>query len=133
MSMKLPPPIDALYRRPRTRGDAAALSLHASRADAVVRDEGGIYEGLAAITAWKAETTKKYHHTVTPLDVAHQQGKTVLTATLTGDFPGSPHPPSTSILCWRPEKSSRWRYTHERLSGTPRQTGARHRRHQGDR
>jgi hypothetical protein len=48
------------------------------------------YEGLAAITAWKAQTKKKYHHTVTPLDVAQENDKTVLTATLTGDFPGSP-------------------------------------------
>ena len=41
-------------------------------------------------TAWKAETKQKYHHTITPLDVAHQQGKTILKAQLTGTFPGSP-------------------------------------------
>jgi hypothetical protein len=49
-----------------------------------------LYEGLAAIKAWKAETTKKYRHTVMPLEVVCRHDKTVLTATLTGDFPGSP-------------------------------------------
>jgi len=55
-----------------------------------VRDEGHTYEGLAAIKEWKAETKKKYNHTVTLLAVDHQNGKTVLKAQLTGTFPGSP-------------------------------------------
>ena len=88
MSIQLPPPI-ARYVRLENAGETATLSA-CFAPNALVRDEGGIYEGLAAITAWKAETTKQYHQTVTPLDVAHQQGKTVLTATRTGDFPGSP-------------------------------------------
>ena len=88
MSIQLPPPI-ARYVQLENAGDTTALSA-CFAPNAIVRDEGGTYEGLAAITAWKAETTKQYHHTITPLDVAHQQGKTVLTATLPGDFPGSP-------------------------------------------
>jgi hypothetical protein len=88
MSIQLPPPI-ALYVQLENAGDPATLSA-CFAPNAIVRDEGRTYEGLAAITAWKAETKKKYHHTVTPLDVAQQHSKTVLTATLTGDFPGSP-------------------------------------------
>jgi len=88
MSIQLPPPI-ALYVQLENAGDTETLS-ECFAPNAIVRDEGQTYEGLAAIKAWKAETTKKYHQTVTPLDVAHQQGKTVLTATRTGDFPGSP-------------------------------------------
>jgi SnoaL-like domain len=88
MSIQLPPPI-ALYVQLENAGDTETLS-ECFAPNAIVRDEGQTYEGLAAIKAWKAETKKQYHHTVTPLEVAQQHGKTVLTATLTGDFPGSP-------------------------------------------
>jgi hypothetical protein len=37
-----------------------------------------------------ADTKKKYHHTIAPLEVGHRDGKTVLKAKLTGTFPGSP-------------------------------------------
>ena len=88
MSIQLPPPI-ALYVQLENAGDTATLST-CFAPNAIVHDEDHTYEGLAAITAWKAETTQKYHHTITPLAVAHQQGTTVLTAQLTGTFPGSP-------------------------------------------
>ena len=88
MSIQLPPPI-ALYVQLENAGDTATLSA-CFAPNAMVRDEDHTYEGLAAITAWKAETTHKYHQTITPLAVAHQQGETVLQAQLTGTFPGSP-------------------------------------------
>ena len=88
MSLALPPPI-ALYVTLENAGDTETLSA-CFAPNAIVRDEDRTYEGLAAITAWKAAAKQKYHHTVTPLDVAYEQGKTVLKAQLTGDFPGSP-------------------------------------------
>jgi hypothetical protein len=88
MSIQLPPPI-ALYVQLENAGDTEALST-CFAPHAIVRDESRAYEGLAAITAWKAESKQKYHHTITPLAVTQQQGKTVLTAQLTGTFPGSP-------------------------------------------
>ena|SRR5712664_4208533 len=88
MSIQLPPPI-AVYLQLENAGDTETLSA-CFAPNAIVRDEGHTYEGLAAIKAWKAETTKKYHHTVLPLEVVCRHDKTVLTATLTGDFPGSP-------------------------------------------
>ena len=88
MSLSLPSPI-ALYVNLENAGDTDTLSA-CFAPNAIVRDEGRTYEGLAAITAWKAATKQKYHHTVTPLEVAQEQGKTGLTARLTGDFPGSP-------------------------------------------
>ena len=78
MSLLLPPAI-ALYVKLENAGDTATLSA-CFAPNAIVRDEDRTYEGLAAITAWKAETKQKYHHTVMPLTVAHQHGKTVLTA-----------------------------------------------------
>ena len=58
--------------------------------DAIVRDEGQTYEGVAAIKNWMAATKKKYGHTVAPLELAERGGQSVLKAVLTGNFPGSP-------------------------------------------
>ena len=88
MSIHLPPPID-LYVRIENSGDVEALS-ECFASNATVRDEGHTYEGLSAIMEWKADTKKKYNHTVAPLEVADRDGKTVLKAKLTGTFPGSP-------------------------------------------
>jgi SnoaL-like protein len=84
----LAPPIE-LYVKIENSGDAEALS-QCFASNATVRDEGGTYQGLAAIKQWKAETKKKYGHTVAPLAIADRDGKTVLKAKLTGNFPGSP-------------------------------------------
>jgi len=59
-------------------------------ADAIVRDEGQTYEGVAAIKNWMVTTKKKYGHTIVPLELADRDGQTVLKARLAGDFPGSP-------------------------------------------
>jgi len=84
----LPPPVD-LYVRIENSGDVEALS-ECFAADAIVRDEGHTYEGLTAIRQWKTDTKKKYNHAVTPLAVSDRDGKTVLEASLAGNFPGSP-------------------------------------------
>jgi hypothetical protein len=88
MSIRLPPPVD-LYVKIENSGDVEALS-ECFASNATVRDEGHAYEGLAAIREWKADTKRKYNHTVAPLGVAHRDGKTILKARLTGNFPGSP-------------------------------------------
>ena len=86
--MQLPPAID-LYVRIENSGDVEALS-GCFAPNATVRDEGRSYQGLAAIREWKADTKKKYNHSVTPLEVIDRDGKTVLKAQLSGSFPGSP-------------------------------------------
>ena len=88
MSVHLPTPV-GLYVEIENSGDIEALS-ECFAYNATVRDEGHTYEGLAAIKEWKADTKKKYNHTVAPLEVADRDGKTVLKAKLTGTFPGSP-------------------------------------------
>jgi hypothetical protein len=88
MSIHLPRPID-LYVKAENSGDVEALS-ECFAPDATVRDEGRTYKGLAAIKEWKAETKKKYNHTVFPLQVSERDAKTVLKARLAGNFPGSP-------------------------------------------
>jgi hypothetical protein len=88
MSLHLPPPID-LYVKIENSGNVESLS-ECFAPNATVRDEGRTYKGLAAITEWKAETKKKYNHSVAPLEIAHRDRKTVLKAKLSGNFPGSP-------------------------------------------
>ena len=58
--------------------------------NAIVRDEGRTREGHSAIQEWQLETKKKYQHTIEPLASAEKDGTTVVTARLTGNFPGSP-------------------------------------------
>ena len=88
MSIHLPPPID-LYVEAENSGNVESLS-ECFAPDATVRDESRTYKGLAAIKEWKADTKKKYNHTVAPLEIARRGGKTVLKAKLSGNFPGSP-------------------------------------------
>ena len=59
-------------------------------ADAMVHDEGRTIKGIAAIKTWRRETREKYDHTVEPLSVTERDGKTVVTAKVSGNFPGSP-------------------------------------------
>jgi hypothetical protein len=84
----LPTPI-AIYIDAENRGDTEALAQCFAE-DAVVRDEGKTIEGLADIKRWKAETKKKYQHTIEPLASAQKDGRIIVTNRLTGNFPGSP-------------------------------------------
>ena len=84
----LPKPI-ALYVAAENSGDTTLFDQCFTE-DAVVRDEGKTIEGLAAIKEWKAETKKKYQHTIEPLSSIQKDDKTIVTNRLTGNFPGSP-------------------------------------------
>ena len=88
MSLKLPSAVE-LYVKIENTGDTDALSK-CFAASATVRDEGRTYEGLDAIKKWKAETKKRYSHTIHPLAVSNREGKTILKAEVAGNFPGSP-------------------------------------------
>ena len=88
MSVDLPTPI-AFYVAAENRGDTEAMA-ECFAEDAVVRDENRTIQGLGAIKEWKAETKKKYQHTIEPLAVAQKDGKIIVTNRLTGNFPGSP-------------------------------------------
>src|SRR5712691_3458211 len=88
MNPEVPTPI-AIYIAAENSGDTEGLAQCFAE-DAVVRDEGQTIEGLAAIKQWKAETKRKYQHTIEPLAVAQKDGKTIVTSRLTGNFPGSP-------------------------------------------
>ncbi|RZJ18588.1 MAG: nuclear transport factor 2 family protein [Haliea sp.] len=57
---------------------------------AVVRDEGKDWTGRAAIVQWKEETTRKYRPQTAVTGVESRQGQTLVTASVSGDFAGSP-------------------------------------------
>jgi ketosteroid isomerase-like protein len=58
--------------------------------DAVVRDEGRDIRGRAAIRAWAEEARRKYRFRAEVMAVQEAADRTVVTAHLTGDFPGNP-------------------------------------------
>jgi hypothetical protein len=58
--------------------------------DAVVEDEAQTHTGIDEVREWKRESENRYRYTIGPVDLVEREGQTILTATLTGDFPGSP-------------------------------------------
>jgi hypothetical protein len=86
--MQLPEPIET-YFHAENQGDVDTLEACFSP-DAIVRDEGRTYEGLAAIKTWKAQTKQAYNRTIEPLQISQRNGRTVVTTKVSGSFPGSP-------------------------------------------
>ena len=87
MSLELPVPIDAYFSADRDNSEAVARCF---TENAVVKDEGQTYSGLAAIKKWKTDSSKKYTYTTVPLRSDEQDGKIIVTSRVTGNFPGSP-------------------------------------------
>ena len=86
--MKTPPIIAAFVKAKNHRDTNAVVACFAD--DAVVHDEGKKMTGLTAITKWSDKGFKKYKYTIDPTGIAKGDKDTVLAATLTGNFPGSP-------------------------------------------
>jgi hypothetical protein len=87
MSLNLPEAIAAYFAADKDDADAVAQCF---TENAVAKDEGHTYNGLAAIKKWKAGTSKKYTYTSEPFASEQKDGKTVVTSRLVGNFPGSP-------------------------------------------
>jgi hypothetical protein len=88
MNLELASPIADFFSAEERRDTEAMSRCFAE--NAIVRDEGRSREGHGAIREWQLETKKKYEHTIEPLASAEEDGTTVVTARLTGNFPGSP-------------------------------------------
>jgi hypothetical protein len=88
MTLHLPSPL-AAYFAAENGNDPEALS-QCFVGHAIVHDEGRTIEGPSAIKQWMERAKAKYQHTVEPLAVAERGGKTIVTATVSGNFPGSP-------------------------------------------
>jgi len=87
MPIALPGPIAAYFAADQSDGDAVALCF---AEDATVIDERRTHSGRAAISRWKSEASTKFTYTTDPLAIGEEDGRTVVTARVSGDFPGSP-------------------------------------------
>ncbi|AZO53839.1 MAG: nuclear transport factor 2 family protein [Mesorhizobium sp.] len=58
--------------------------------DARVHDENEDIVGSAAIRAWKEKTVAKYKVAAEPLDMHREPDRTIVSARVSGTFPGSP-------------------------------------------
>lgn len=88
MPIAMPKPVAAYFAAERN-DDADALA-QCFVEDGVVRDEGAIIRGVAAIRQWSAAAKQKYHHTVEPLEAVERDDKIVVSGKVSGDFPNSP-------------------------------------------
>lgn len=88
MTVFLPPSIEAYFNTLNAAEAQVIASLFTP--DGYVRDEGATHRGRGAITDWARTSQAKYAVQATPI-AATQDGEThVVTARLTGTFPGSP-------------------------------------------
>ena len=86
--LELPSPIAAYWSAANTAKIDEAAACFA--ADAVVHDESRLHEGPTAIRGWIEETTRQYQPFVEALAVEEKDGRHLVTARVTGTFPGSP-------------------------------------------
>ena len=88
MTLKLPEPLSDYFAAANAHDPDRVAACFA--ADAVVHDEGIDIRGRDAIRAWAEKTSLKYHHRTDPSAVEEVADRTVVTARVAGDFPGSP-------------------------------------------
>ena len=88
MTPDLPKPLPRYFAAQNALDADLMTACFAS--DAVVHDEGGTYIGSEAIRGWKQDTIAKYRISIDPLSAAQHDGKTVVLAQVSGNFPGSP-------------------------------------------
>lgn len=86
-TLNLPEPIAAYFQADSQDGAAVARCFNR---DARVRDEGKTHEGIAAIEAWKTETSSRFTYTATPIKLEKSDRDYLVTSHVVGDFPGSP-------------------------------------------
>jgi hypothetical protein len=87
MPLSLPKPIADYFAADATDGTGVATCF---TADAVVIDERQTHRGREAIGRWKTEASAKYDYDTDPVAIDNQDGRIIVTAHLTGSFPGSP-------------------------------------------
>ena len=94
MTLNLAEPI-AAYFAAESSGPEAVVRCFTN--NAVVKDEGQTYEGLAAIDQWRREAAAKFTYTCEPLRSEQTNGKTIVTCRLEGNFPRKPCRPALHL------------------------------------
>lgn len=88
MSLDLPEPIARYFIADIDPNPQRMADCFSDRA--IVRDKNSIHTGRDEIRQWKVDYSKKYTAKSTPISVAQDRGRTVVTCHVEGDFPGSP-------------------------------------------
>src|SRR5215472_7191185 len=88
MKTQIPNIIDTYFRA--SNADDIDKLVSCFSTDAIVTDENETHLGAAAIRAWSVNVRKKYKFKAEVLRATQQPGSVVVTAKLTGTFPGSP-------------------------------------------
>jgi ketosteroid isomerase-like protein len=88
MSANLPHPLPAYFKAANAHDVEASVACFAD--DAIVRDEGKDISGSAAIREWKDRTNALYGTAIETTAVDQVDDKTIVTALVSGNFPGSP-------------------------------------------
>lgn len=86
--MQLPPSVHTYFTTQAPQDSDAFAAAFAQ--DAIVHYEGHKYHGPQEISAWWVAAKAKYNQEAEPIDMSEVDGKTVVRANVTGDFPGSP-------------------------------------------
>ncbi|QFR34018.1 nuclear transport factor 2 family protein [Ancylobacter sp. TS-1] len=87
MSIELPAAIAAYFDADGKDGAAIARCF---TPDGAVKDEGQFHRGHDAIAGWKAKASSRYNYTSEPVAVRRDGNRLIVTARVTGNFPGSP-------------------------------------------
>lgn len=86
--MTLNPTLSKYFQAGNSRDLEAFLSCF--QADATVEDESATHQGLEEIGRWFRDTRSKYEFTAEVLRFVEENGETVVTCRVSGNFPGSP-------------------------------------------
>jgi hypothetical protein len=89
MNPELPKVVSNYFDAANTNGAADRVAA-CFATDAEVHDEGQDVRGRPAIRAWAEAARRKYRFHAAPTAAEAADGRTVVTAHLTGDFPGAP-------------------------------------------
>ena len=88
MTVKLPKTIAEYFAAANSDGADRVAACFAE--DAVVHDEGRDIRGRGDIRIWAEEVRRRYRFHAEATRVQELANRTVVTAHLTGDFPGNP-------------------------------------------
>ena len=88
MKLELKEPLSAYFEAQNAHDVDGMLACFSN--DASVHDEGREMQGRPEISTWIDETTRRYHPTIRPISSAEEGARTLVTAQVSGSFPGSP-------------------------------------------
>jgi ketosteroid isomerase-like protein len=88
MPCSLPEPLSEYFAAANARDPDRVAACFAE--SAILRDEGREIRGRSNIRAWAEHTGRIYRYTATVMAAEQTADRAVVTAHLTGDFPGNP-------------------------------------------